>query len=474
MDVVLPANHWQPRFYQMAFWQYMQMTPWGARAILCHHRRAGKDHCAINWTAVASQQRVGLYIHIFPYLNQGRRIIWEGIDRDGHKFLDAFPPDLIAGTSDLEMRIDFKNGSVYRVMGADDPDKLVGINCVGATFSEYALMDPRAYQLIVPILNENGGWAIFPSTPRGENHFHDLIYGTPERPGGALANKRWFVSIATVDDTGAVDPALIEEDRKQGIEEAIIQQEYWCSFKGVQQGAYYAEQMQALTHSNRITLLPVNPQWPVNTVWDFGVDDCTAIIFYQRDDMGSIRVVDYYEASGKGLAFYVNELNRRQLREGYSWGRHNGPHDLRQRSMGATVTTKWQTLKELGFVFHVIEKSLCGVSDGIEAVRQVLSRTYFDEANTRRLVTCLKSYRREYDPKTKAYRNTPLHDEYSHGADAFRYLAVAERTVRSTTRVEQPLDVPDYDPLRPADAVNVAPQPLLRSGLVPLRNLRLY
>jgi hypothetical protein len=75
-DVQLPANNWQPRFYQLAFWKYMLAKSWGARAILCHHRRAGKDHVAINWTAVASQMRVGLYIHVFPYANQGRRIVW--------------------------------------------------------------------------------------------------------------------------------------------------------------------------------------------------------------------------------------------------------------------------------------------------------------------------------------------------------------------------------------------------------------
>ena len=87
MNIQLPANNWEPRDYQLPFWDYMERTPVGARAILCWHRRAGKDHTCINWTATASARRVGLYIHVFPYANQGRRIVWNGIDKDGNRFL---------------------------------------------------------------------------------------------------------------------------------------------------------------------------------------------------------------------------------------------------------------------------------------------------------------------------------------------------------------------------------------------------
>jgi len=127
-----------------------------------------------NWTACASQLRVGLYIHVFPYANQGRRGIWNGLDRNGKKFLSAFPDELVESRSDLKMRLILKNGSIYQLLGADDPDKLVGINCIGAVFSDVALMDPQALRLVQPILYENGGWAIFPSTPRGRNHFYRL------------------------------------------------------------------------------------------------------------------------------------------------------------------------------------------------------------------------------------------------------------------------------------------------------------
>jgi len=135
----------------------MQRTPYGARAILCHHRRAGKDHTAINWCATASQKRVGLYLHVFPYTNQGRRIIWIGRDGDGREFLDAFPPALMVNKNNVDMRLTLSNGSIYQVIGADDPDKLVGVNPMGIILSEFALMDPKAWRLLSPILAENGG-----------------------------------------------------------------------------------------------------------------------------------------------------------------------------------------------------------------------------------------------------------------------------------------------------------------------------
>lgn len=433
-----------PRPYQESFWNYMQNTPWGARAILCHHRRAGKDHTALNWCATASQLRVGLYIHVFPYANQARRVIWNGIDKAGNRFLDAFPEELIESRSDLEMRIRLKNGSIYQLLGADDPDKLVGINPIGVILSEYAIMDPMALDLVMPILNENGGWLIVPSTPRGENHFYKMCEHAKKNP-------KWFFSHETVDSTGAVDPAAIQEERERGVEEAMIQQEYYCSFSAPLQGAYYERQMSDAVTAKRIDRTVVyDPALLVHTSWDIGIDDSTTIWCFQLGTNKDVRLIDYYEATGEGFGHYIKVLTEKSHKHDWTFGKHYGPHDLRQRQMGKNTQTKWETALSLGLRFEILEKT--EVDEGIEAVRQLLGRCWFNEKACHRGILALKSYRKQWDERLKVYRSTPLHDEYSHGADAFRYLAMALRT-RSPGKV---LDRPTYadnayDPLRSAN-----------------------
>lgn len=435
-EIILPANGWKPRHYQAGFWQYMQKTQFGARAILCHHRRAGKDHTAINWTAVASQLRVGLYIHVFPYANQGRRVIWNGIDRNGKRFLSAFPDELIESRSDLEMRLVLKNGAIYQVLGADDPDKLVGINCVGATFSEFALMDPQAWRLVLPILNENGGWAIFPSTPRGRNHFYDLI-------NGARNNPKWYVSVETITTTGAVDPEVVEEDRRMGVEEPLIQQEYFCSFDAALQGAYYEKQMSQLMEQKRLGDVPFDPALEVHTAWDLGMNDSTSIWVFQLPRSGP-QLIDFIESSGQPLGYYARELRQRSDQYNWVYGTHFGPHDLMQREM-TTGNTLLQSAAELGIRFTVVPKA--EVKDGIEAVRQILPRCWFDAKKCERGIEALKSYRREYDERLKVYRDKPLHDWASHAADAFRYLAMGLRQRNPSVKRDLPQNaVSEYNP----------------------------
>lgn len=441
ISVTLPANGYVPRPYQRGFWNYMQKTPFGARAILCHHRRAGKDHTAINWCAVASQKRVGLYLHVFPYSNQGRRVIWNGVDGLGKKFLDAFPEELIERKSDLEMRLVLKNGSIYQVIGADDPDKLVGINCVGVIFSEYALMDPNALDLVMPILNENNGWAVFPSTPRGNNHFHKLIENARK------TNGKWYVSIETVDTTGAVNPERIQEERERGVEEALIQQEYYCSFSAPLQGSYYEKQMNHIADRGQITGVPFDPALEVHSAWDLGVNDSTTIHLFQLPRNGSVQVFDYYEASGEGIAHYARILDEKARKNNYTFGTHFGPHDLMQRDIG-TAKTRLDTARELGIRFTVVPKA--EVEDGIEAVRQLLPRCWFDEKRCDRAIQALKSYRKEWDERLQVYRSKPLHDWSSHAADAFRYLALGlKNRAPSKDRPTQEYASQDYDPFNP-------------------------
>ena len=198
--------------HQQALWN--RLGDGTKRAVAVWHRRAGKDSVALNWAAKASRERVGLYWHMLPQARQGRKVIWDAIDRDGRRMIDqAFPPDARKGRpSDEEMRIRLKNGSVWQVVGSDNYDALVGSNPVGVVFSEFALAKPSAWDYLRPILAENGGWALFIFTPRGENHAYDLYQLAEQHPD-------WFAERLTVDDTGILPAATIEEERRSGMPE---------------------------------------------------------------------------------------------------------------------------------------------------------------------------------------------------------------------------------------------------------------
>lgn len=426
IEVKMPANGWRPRVYQAPFWDYMQRTPFSARAILCHHRRAGKDHTAINWCATASQQRVGLYLHIFPFTNQGRRIVWVGRDKDGAEFLDAFPGQIREAKNNVDMRLTLTNGSIYQVIGADDPDKLVGVNPLGVIFSEFALMDPQAWDLIRPILNENRGWALFPSTPRGKNHYYDLIRL-------AMRNPRWFVSIKTVEDTKSISLDLIEEDRQMGMADALIKQEYWCSFEAVAEGSYYERQMNFLMDQGRINDdVCYDPALPVCTAWDLGLDDATAIWFIQRaPDVN--RVIFYMEIVGEGLSHCVSEVMKKLTELDAVADQHWAPHDINVREY-STGQTRISLAAQLGFRFTPVRK-VAQKADMIDATRAMIPKCVFNDSECRRGIQALKSYRKTYDEKLKTYKANPVHDWSSHAADAFGSFALgaAASSVRRDT-----------------------------------------
>jgi hypothetical protein len=421
-SITLP-HAWEPRDYQWPFLEYMdgKIEGGGGRAVLVWHRRSGKDSSALNFTAVAAHARTGVYWHMLPTAAQARKAVWDGIDAQGRKVLDqVFPRPLRKATNVTEMKIDLLCGSIWQCVGSDNYNSLVGANPVGVVFSEYSLADPAAWDYVRPILAENGGWALFIFTPRGRNHGHALLEMAKRNPA-------WFAQVLSVDDTRRADgtpvipPAAIAEDRAAGMAEEMIRQEYWCSFDAGLVGAYYGKPMEMARSQKRIGSVPWEPTLPVETWWDLGVGDSTAIWFAQRVGR-EVRLIDYLEASGEGLPYYAKELNAKP----YVYGRHIAPHDIEVRELGSGVSRR-ETAAKLGIRFDVAPSQ--SLEDGIEAVRAMLPRCWFDEAKCARGIEALSQYRREWNEKTRDFKNAPLHDWTSHGADAFRYGAVSrERT----------------------------------------------
>jgi hypothetical protein len=278
-----------------------------------------------------------------------------------------------------------------------------------------------------PILAENNGWALFISTPIGQNHFADLYEM-------AKASPDWFAELLTAEATGAITAEAIEAERAAGMPESMIKQEFHCSFLGAIAGAYYAEYFELAEKDGRVTTVPWEPALPVHTSWDLGLDDATAIWFWQRHGK-ELRIIDYYEASGCGLDHYTKHLAEKP----YTYGQHLLPHDVEVKEL-STGRSRKQALAALGLKVAVVPK--LGVEEGIQAVRSILPQCWFDRDKCARGLKALKAYRTEYDPKTGTNRQRPLHDWTSHAADAFRYLAVGlQRVDKRAESYREPIRV---------------------------------
>ncbi|HSN18987.1 MAG TPA: hypothetical protein VLV87_12365 [Gammaproteobacteria bacterium] len=409
-DLTLPSG-WRPRPHQQRLWDHMEGG--GRRAVAVWHRRAGKDATALNWTAVAAHQRIGTYWHMLPTATQGRLVVWDGRDSQGRRFIDqAFPPSLRKATRNDRMTVELKCGSIWQVLGSDNYDRLVGANPVGVVFSEWSLTDPRAWDYVRPILAENGGWALFIYTPRGKNHGFEL-YDIARHHGD------WFAEQLSVEDTGILRPEILAAERSSGMSEALIRQEYYCSFEAANEGSYYGRLLEQAEQAGRVTRVPWQPELAVDTWWDLGIGDSTAIWFAQRAGL-ELHLIDYYEASGEGLAHYAKALQDR----GYVYGTHWAPHDIQVRELG-TGKSRLEVAKGLGIPFRVAPR--LSVEDGIEAVRNLLPRAWFDAEKCREGLRALKSYHRGFNERRQAYLPHPVHDWSSHGSDAFRTGAVTNR-----------------------------------------------
>lgn len=205
------------------------------------------------------------------------------------------------------------------------------------------------------------------------------------------------------------------------------------AFKQAVEGAYYIKQFQKLYKSKQILdSLPNNSHLPVMTFWDLGVSDSTVIWFVRKISNKEYHIIDYYENSGEGLEHYAKVL----LDKGYEYEGHYAPHDVDTREFAAGAKSLKQVAAEgfeiNGTVYKInfITVGKTSKLAGIEQVRSILPFCYFDATKCEQGITALESYRKEWDDKAGAWRNSPLHDWSSHAADGFRYFAVAMLSIK--------------------------------------------
>lgn len=396
---------------------------------LIWHRRSGKDKSCIADPIPRRLIRSPVLIkYVYPTLVMGRDNMWDGIGKDGFRYINHIPENIrTSQPNNTRMSIRVRNNtdtsSIFQIAGTNKPDTLRGGNPEMFIFSEWADHDPYAWDVAEPILRENNGIAIFNTTPKGDNHARALMEAFKNHP-------KWFIQTLTVDDTGIFTRQQMEDIRNDVIRrfeangrskeeaEAYIMQEYYCSFDAPVIGSYYGAALIKAERENRITTVPYNQAFPVHTAWDLGMDDSTTIWFYQ--EIGSqILFIDYYENSGEGLNHYIQYCKDKP----YIYGNHYAPHDIEVRELG-TGKSRYEVAKSLGLVFKPVNKM--SIDDGINAVRTMLSRCYFDDQKCNRGIMALKNYKKDWDEKNMVFRNYPLHNWASHGADALRTKATAK------------------------------------------------
>ena len=416
---------WRPRKDQWDLWHYLMSG--GHRAVEVAHRRWGKDDVALHFTACAMARRVGNYWHMLPKYEQARKVVWTAINpRTGKRRIDeAFPVAARVKTREQDMAIEYANGSTWQLVGSDNYDSLVGSPPVGIVLSEWALANPMAWAYLSPILEENGGWALFIYTSRGNNHGLKMYNHAATTPG-------WFGQLLGADKT----PCFTREQLKTieaeyvrvfGIDlgQTLYNQEYMCSFEGASIGAYYARQISEARRSNRITNVPWTPSVEVDTAWDLGVDDSMSIGFFQRVGQET-RIIDYYEGTGYGLEHYAKALKERP----YVYGNHYMPHDadIREMSSGEVARSRKEVAESLGIRPVIVVPRAHNIDTimqvHIPAVRNLLPSCWIDQSKCEALINCLESYQAEYNEEKKKVGNRPLHNWASHGADMMRTYAV--------------------------------------------------
>lgn len=414
------------------------------------HRRAGKDKCFLNLMIDQMTQRVGNYCHVFPQRNRARRIVWQGIDSDGRRYIDHFPPELVYRHSESEMTISLvhpddtsKEGSIYWCLGSDkDANILVGTNPIGVIWSEFGEINPRMRELVLPILRRNGGWEAIVMTPRGRNHAYRIYQQVRQQPD-------WHTSFLPIDQTTdhtgrpLVTRAAVAADIAGGMLRETAEQEYDLSWDTPMPGAYYAEELRRIDQEGRIRHVPYDATLPVYTAWDLGINDTNAIWYFQPAGR-EVRFIDYDEGSSIPLArpdgvhdatsarqnwldvvrakpyqYDHSRLPQPTTREPYEV--HYGPHDLEHREYSSGKTRYTMALQH-GLRFSVLPRGV--LHDGIAAARALLARSVFDATRCARGIEALRSYKREWDEERQVFLNTPYHDWASNGADAYRYAAV--------------------------------------------------
>lgn len=383
-------------------------------ALIVAHRRAGKTVACIMeliTRALATSKQNARYAYIAPYYGQAKAVAWD--------YLKRYAAPVAAKFSESELAVELHNGSRIRLYGADNPDSLRGIYLDGVVLDEYADMRSSVWgEIIRPLLADRKGWAVFIGTPKGRNAFCELY----EK---AQLNSEWLCLTLKASQTGLLDAKELADARKV-MTEAQYEQEFECSFEAAIQGAIYAKDVRRAREQGRIRKVPYDPTKLVNTFWDIGRGDSTAIWFFQYV-AGEKRFIDYYENNGEVITHYLGVLVGR----GYQYDTLWLPHDAEHKHMETKMSVA-DICRKNGFKVRITPN--LPLVEGINAGRLLMQVAYFDAEKCAAGLEALTNYRWDFNERLEELKDRPVHDWSSHGADAFRYAGVADKSDKAKAK----------------------------------------
>jgi phage terminase large subunit len=385
--------------------------------VVVAHRRMGKTVAALNHIirqAIHNRQEAPRYAYIAPTYGQAKRVAWD--------YLLKYTEPLQSQANISELRTDFW-GRRIQLYGSDNPDSLRGQYFDGVILDEIGDQDPKIWtDIIRPALSDRLGWALFLGTPKGNNHFKALR-------DQAEAADGWGLLEFKASETGLIRPEELKDARKE-MGEDKYNQEFECSFNAAVEGSYYGQLINGLEEKGRLCHIDRDDLCRTYAAWDLGVSDSTAIWICQAINQ-EYRIVDFVENHGVGLDWYVNWLKENR----WHTAEQILPHDVEVRELG-TGRSRKEMLQEAGLQITVAPR--LSVADGIQAVRRILPKCWFNVPQVRQGLDALRNYRREFDEKRSIFYDKPLHDWASHASDAFRYLAVG---ISETSSWDKPLSI---------------------------------
>ena len=391
-------------------------------SVIVLHRRAGKTVMAINHmlrAALTNKQLNPRYAFISPYRLQGKATAWDYIKQFANK---------IPGTkfNESELRCDLANGARITILGAENDQAIRGISLDGCVFDETQSIKPTIFpEVIRPALADRKGWCIFIGTPKGRNNFYQLYQS-------AIKNPKWYACTYKASETQILDDEELQA-AKDVMSKDLYEQEFECSFQAAITGSYYGTIIEDLVREKRMVSNLFDEDIDVETWWDLGMNDQTAIWFVQRYKK-EIRLIDYYENTGHGLDHYADVLKKK----GFEYSTHIFPHDVKVRELGNYAKTRLEALLDLGIVGEVAPK--LSIEDGIEAVRKNLINCWFDKDKCATGIEYLKAYQKKWDDKAQVFKSKPQHSYASHCADAFRTGIAGQGIELSNWKKEVPIN----------------------------------
>jgi hypothetical protein len=337
-------------------------------------------------------------------------------------YLTHFVRPLDAVANIAELRVDFL-GRRIQLYGSDNPDSLRGQYFDGVVLDEIGDQNPKIWnEIIRPALADRKGWCLFIGTPKGNNHFKELFDRASKEPG-------WSALQFKASETKIIDVEELDAARKE-MGDDKYNQEFECSFNAAVEGSYYGKLINDLEEKGRMCEIIRDDLCQTYVAWDLGMGDSTAMWVAQNAGQET-RLLDYVENHGQGLDWYVNWLKENNWHQ----AEQLLPHDVEVRELG-TGKSRLEVLREAGLNVKVLPR--LSVDDGIQSVRRLLPRCWFNMPKVKQGLDCVRNYRREYDEKRNVFYDKPLHDWASHGSDAFRYLALG---MEQTNTWAQPLKI---------------------------------